>query len=118
MRRQYITLVIATLLALVGCSSPESKVSEYGVEKFQKDLLSFLEDEKLHADLKTSFPRAYASRFMAGVVLVIEDSSRYREGIYVDPESLSGLGGSGLSVDRWGPRIGWVEIEKRTPNKT
>jgi hypothetical protein len=51
------------------------------------------------------------------VVLIYEESDRSLSGIYVDRAKIEAVGGSGLSIEPWGARVGWLEEKKRIPLK-
>ncbi len=107
-----------TSLVIIGCSPGKKDVEKYGYEKFSSQVLSFKETNRLNPRIIAVFNPKEARETLNGVLLVYSESERYIEGIYVDQESLDGLGGSGLSVTAWFKNVGWIEIKKRQkPNR-
>ena len=113
MNGKWITTLLLASLWMVGCSPGREDVERYGYEKFSKQVLSFRETKRLDPEIISVFKPKEAREYLKGVLLVYSESGRYVEGIYVDPESLGGWGGSGLSITEWFKNIGWIEIKKR-----
>ena len=113
MNRKLTAILVFASLLVMGCSPGKKDVEEYGYEKFTRQVLSFKETEILDQEIISEFSPQEARAYMNGVLLVYSESRRYIEGIYVDPEDLDGMGGSGLSVTPWFKNVGWIAIKKR-----
>ena len=100
-------------LLLVGCSSKQSRVEAYGSARFARDVLEYRETGKLHEAIQGRFKPDSVSTYLRGVLLIYSDTEHYREGIYVDEDSVEGWGGSGMAITKWHKKIGWVRIKKR-----
>jgi hypothetical protein len=98
MKYLLIILVLISFAACGGSSSLESKVQSYGKQNFVRDVLAFLENGTLDASIQAEFSPKDVRTYLNGVLLVFKESRRWIAGIYVDAESLSGCGGSGLEV--------------------
>lgn len=113
MNRRLIAILVFTSLLIIGCSPGKKDVEKYGYEKFARQVLSLKETYTSDPEIISEFNPQEARAYMNGVLLVYSESGRYVKGIYVDPEDLDGMGGSGLSVTPWFKNVGWIEIKKR-----
>ena len=107
-------LFIILLLLISGCSVKRSKhkINEYGFEKFSSEALTFRETGKLPKTISVLSKSDQAENYLNGVLIIISESERTKEGIFVAP-NISGFGGSGLEITPWSDNVSWVEIKKR-----
>lgn len=106
---------LVLVLVLLGCAreSLQQKVVRFGEAPFCESVLRYPETGRLEKAILDEFAPLRTEEHLGGVLLVYSDDGRFTEGLYVDRESLSGLGGSGLSITSWGKRIGWLREKRR-----
>lgn len=114
-------LLLTFLIILTACgpdhSSLQERVRSYGATEFCDEVLRFAIEEKVPPQITERFSPQSVRLYMNGVLLVYVDNEKSVSGIYVDRERIGATSGSGLSIERWGDRVGWLEDKKRTPIK-
>lgn len=108
-----IGIVSVCLLLLIGCAPTVDDVRKYGEEQFVADVLAVTNGARPPERLIEKFKPLRIEPHLRGAWLIIEESSRYQTGIYVDPESLDGWGGSGMEIAPWTDRIGLSKETRR-----
>ena len=111
-RLRRVWFFILPAIVVFGCSR-QSKVESYGAEKFAKEVLEFQNTGKVNSEIQDIFSPDQVQNWGGGVLLIYHDSEHRRSGIYVDPHSLDGIGGSGVGMRPWFNNIGYVTIKKR-----
>ena len=115
MNKKGLLLAFVFLFCCVGCTqrSLHQKVSTFGEAKFCEAVLRFSSTHSLDPEVQKVFSPKRVEEHLSGVVLIYSDDDRALSGIYVDMESLHDLGGSGVSIEAWGSRVGWLTEKKR-----
>jgi hypothetical protein len=81
-------------------------------------MLSVADGTPTPVELTQTFRPIRIERHLNGAWMVIEESGRYQQGIYVDRESLDNWGGSGMELTRWTEQIGWSKEKIRSKTRT
>ncbi len=108
-------IIIMSILFASGCSPKPTMedVRKYEEERFISDLLAVRNGKKIPKEMHDLFKPIRAEAHLNGAWLVIQKSSRYESGIYVDQKSIHSWGGSGMEVTPWSDKIGWSKEKIR-----
>ena len=106
-------LLVFALLVAAGCFPGYQDVRDYGEERFIHDVLAATVGPP-PAGLVEAFKPIRIEAHLNGAWLVLDESDGYQQGIYVDRESVKGLGGSGMEISPWSKQIGWSKEKIRT----
>jgi hypothetical protein len=113
-------LLICSFLLVACGKSPATlreRVASYGERQFCDDVLSYEARGTLPSAISEHFSPVQVRSYLTGVVLIYSESEGALSGIYVDREKVETVSGSGLSIEPWGARVGWLEEKKRIPIK-
>jgi hypothetical protein len=109
---------VVVMLMVTGCAPSYQDVRNYGEEKFIREMLAVADGIPAPQALKEAFRPIRAEPHLNGAWLLMIESSRYQQGIYVDRKSLDGWGGSGMEVTAWSTQLGWSKEKIRGRART
>jgi hypothetical protein len=107
-----------TTFLLLGCAPDQNDIRAYGEERFIREMLAVADGHPANESLRATFNGIRIEQHLNGAWILIKETDRYQQGIYVDRESISNQGGSGIAVSPWTKQIGWVKEKMRIRART